>query len=428
MIKDAIVNHLESNNMIKDSQHGFRSGRSCLTNLLYFLEDVTKTLDEGGSVDVVYLDFSKAFDKVPHKRLITKLSRYNISNKFVDWIENWLSDRKQRVVLNGCKSDWLAVTSGVPQGSVLGPVLFIIYINDLDDGIASSALKFADDTKVYCNVSSRDNATVLQLDLNKMYDWSVKWQMLFNADKCKCLHLGYNNSGTDYYIAGKQVVNVQSERDLGVTLGKSLDGSLHCAKVVGTANRILSSIKRTFTCNSLCNITKLYKSLVRPHLEYCCQAWRPYLQKDVDNLEKVQRRATRLIPEIASLSYSERLGRCNLLSLEMRRLRADLIEVFKIVKGFEGIDPNYFFKFVGNARTRGHNLRIYKQNNRLDIRKYFFSQRVITEWNNLPLEAVSATSINGFKKAIHPLFEKVRGLYISQRRLPAPVLKAPSAR
>ena len=384
-------------------------------------------LDDGSNVDVVYLDFSEAFDKVPHKRLVTKLSWYFISDKIVDWVENWLSNRKQRVVLNGCKSDWLSVTSGVPQGSVLGPVLFIVYINDLDEDIANFVLKFADDTKVYCNVSPTDNTSTLQGDLDTMYDWSVKWQMYFNADKCKCLHLGHNNPAIDYHVGGKHVVNVQSERDLGVTLGNSLNGSLQCAKVVGTANRILSSINRTFSCNSLHNIMKLYKSLVRPHLEYCCQAWRPYLQKDVNNLERVQRRATRIIPEISKLSYTDRLSKCNLLSLEMRRLRADLIEVFKIVKGFEGIDPNYFFKFINDTRTRGHHLRIYKQTCRLDIRKYFFSQRVIFEWNNLSLDTVSATTINGFKKAIQPLFQKVRGLYISQRRLPAPVLKAPSA-
>ena len=174
-------------------------------------------------------------------------------------------------------------------------------------------------------------------------------------------------------------------------------------------------------------IVRLYKSLVRPQLEYCVQAWRPYHQKDIDNLEKVQRRATRMIAGLSQLDYTDRLKRCNLLSLEMRRLRADLIEVFKIVKGLENLNPTDFFTFDFSNRLRGHNFKIIKSHCRLDIRKYFFSQRIINEWNALPLETVNSIDINGFKNKLEPLFAKCRGLYISQKRLSAPVLRNPSS-
>ena len=158
----------------------------------------------------------------------------------------------------------------------------------------------------------------------------------------------------------------------------------------------------------------------------CCQAWRPYLQKDIDNLEKVQRRVTKMIPELSTLSYEQRLERTGLISLELRRLRADLIEVFKIFKGLEDVDLSTFFTLSESRRTRGHQLKLKKYHCNLDIRKYFFSQRVIAEWNNLPPKAVNSTSVNSFKNILDPILQKRRGLYISQKRLPAPVITIPS--
>ena len=148
LIKDHLVDFLVKNNLINPSQHGFLKARSCLTNILCFLEDVTKWVDEGSPVDIIYLDFKKAFDKVPHQRLLLKLKAHGIGNGMINWIEKWLIDRRQRVVVDGEVSNWKSVLSGVPQGSVLGPILFLIYINDLDDDITSKVLKFADDTSV----------------------------------------------------------------------------------------------------------------------------------------------------------------------------------------------------------------------------------------------------------------------------------------
>ena len=158
LIKDHMVDFLVKHKLLNSSQHGFLKARSCLTNMLSFLEEITKWIDVGSSVDIIYLDFQKAFDKVPHQRLLLKLKAHGIGDSITDWIEQWLTDRRQRVVVDGEVSNWKSVLSGVPQGSVLGPILFLIYINDLDDSITSNVLKFADDTKLFnkiCHPSQR---------------------------------------------------------------------------------------------------------------------------------------------------------------------------------------------------------------------------------------------------------------------------------
>jgi len=188
IIKDQIASHLDHFNLIQKSQHGFTKGKSCLTNLLEFLEGVTSDLDDGNSVDLVYLDFAKAFDKVPHRRLAKKLEAHGIGGCILQWIENWLSKRRQCVGINGVYSSWRDVTSGVPQGSVLGPILFVIYINDLDSDLVSHIGKFADDTKMYKSVNCIADVEMLRNDLTRLDEWSREWQMQFNIDKCVVMH------------------------------------------------------------------------------------------------------------------------------------------------------------------------------------------------------------------------------------------------
>jgi hypothetical protein len=232
IIKDCIVEHLDKFKLLLDSQHGFRKGRSCLTNLLDFMEVVTKFLDNRDSVDVVYLDFAKVFDKVPYARLFKKLKSHGIGGEVLGWIEQWLCGRRQRVSINKTFSDWVDVSSGVPQGSVLGPVLFLIYINDIDIDLISRLSKFADDTKLYNSVSTDQDRVGLQSDLDKLHEWSKKWQMKFNVDKCSVVHLGKNNVHHSYKLGKFDLKSSKRERDLGVIVDCTGKWGNHCNKAV----------------------------------------------------------------------------------------------------------------------------------------------------------------------------------------------------
>ena len=214
ILRDHIVNHLNIHNLIRGSQHGFRNNKSCLTNLLEFFDKVMNDYDEHRAVDIVYLDFRKAFDLVPHNKLISKLKSHGIEGNVLNWIKAWLSDRQQRVVINGTNSNYVNVTSGVPQGSVLGPILFLIYVNDLDDNIISNISKFADDTKLSTPAYSKDNCDALQEDLNSILNWSKKWGMKFNVDKCKSLHIGNNNINYSYKMDNDAIRKTTEQKDV----------------------------------------------------------------------------------------------------------------------------------------------------------------------------------------------------------------------
>jgi ribonucleases P/MRP protein subunit RPP40 len=408
IIKNRLTLHLYQYKLIHSTQHGFMKNRSCLTNLLEFLEYICSFVDKGQPIDVIYLDFQKAFDKVPHRRLISKLHAVGIEGQVAVWIENWLANREQRVVLNGNMSEWCSVISGVPQGSVLGPLLFLIYINDIDVCVSSKLLKFADDAKLFRVVSSVDEVEKLRNDLTNLCSWSADWLMLFNLDKCKVMHLGRNNPKQQYSMEGKTLNVVHEERDLGVIVQDDLKVSQQCSKVVKTANRVLGMIYRSFTYKSKDVVLQLYKSLVRPHLEFCVQAWRPHLQKDIMLLEKVQRRATRMIDNFQKLSYEERLSKLKLTTLETRRLRGDLIETFKIFKGFTDVNKDNFFD-LSSGSLRGHSLKLFKSRFVTNCGKFMFSNRVVDEWNLLTEDIVSCDTVNGFKNKLDRYLEYCRG-------------------
>ena len=273
LVRDEMVEHLEANGLLRGTQHGFRKGRSCLTNLLSFLDRVTEELDDGGSVDVIYLDFAKAFDKVPHQRLLRKLEGYGVSGRLLAWIRGWLLNRWQRVGVKGFWSRWRRVLSGIPQGSVLGPVLFLVFIDDLEEELRSEVLKFADDTKIFGRVDSEGASEDLQRDLDRLVQWSEVWQMRFNVDKCKVMHLGKRNAGGSYVMNGGTLREVNEERDLGVRITSDLKATAQCNYVCSKANRVLGMIRRTMVYKSPDILTRLYKSLVRPQVEtkrmYC---------------------------------------------------------------------------------------------------------------------------------------------------------------
>ena len=232
ILKDDIMQHLTRNKLLKKSQHGFMASKSCTTNLLEFLEKVTEAADKGKSVDIVYLDFAKAFDKVPTERLLKRLTAHGVGGKIKKWIASWLKDRKQRVTVNGKKSGWQKVLSGVPQGSVLGPVLFLIFINDLDNGATENQVvrKFADDTKVSQVIEGPDDAEELQGTLDRLCQWATDWGMAFNVAKCHVMHVGKNNPRHKYHMQGEALKTTEEERDIGVTVTVNLKPSRQCQK------------------------------------------------------------------------------------------------------------------------------------------------------------------------------------------------------
>ena len=306
-------------------------------------------------------------------------------------------NRKQRVALNGRYSNWGAVISGVPQGSVLGPLLFLIFINDLDEHVLSKLCKFADDTKIARVVGSEEEANKLRDDLKHLCDWANDWQMLFNVDKCVVMHLGYGNKNYRYEMAGHKLKQTDDERDLGVLISSNGKTSKQCLAAAKKANSVLGMIRRTIKSRSKEVIVRLYKALVRPHLEYCAQVWCPYLKQDISVLEKVQRRATKMIRSCRDYSYEDRLKYTDLPSLESRRIRGDMIEVFKLIKGHEKVDVNLFVSKSNNRRGRGHQYKLAKSRSRLDLRKYYFSNRVVNTWNSLPDPVVTVDTVNRFK-------------------------------
>ena len=283
LIRDQMVEFLVKHKLINTSQHGFLKARSCLTNLLCFLDKITP-------VDVVYLDFQKAFDKVPHQRLLLKLKAHGIGNDVINWIKKWLTHRRRRVIVDSEISNWKSVLSGVPQGSVLGPILFLIYINNLEDDISSKVLKFADDKKVFRKVTNDTDKQSLQDNLDKSVKWSEKWQTLLNFGKCKCTHIGYGNMDEEYKMGDAVLGRTTQEKDLGVTFSADTKVSEQCGIAALKGNQILGLIRRTITYKEkqLPVIVPLYKAIVRPHLEYCLQAWRPYRKKDIDKIERIQ--------------------------------------------------------------------------------------------------------------------------------------------
>ena len=364
------------------------------------------TYDKSRAVDILYLDFKKAFDKVPHKRLMNKVRSLGIIDEVGDWIEDWLRNRKQRVVINGASSDWRNVTSGVPQGSVLGPLLFIIYINDLDLDLASKISKFADDTKIGINAENNSEIRKLQSDLEKIGDWSQKWQMPFNVDKCKVMHIGHRNTNAEYKLLGKKIESCSQEKDLGVTISNDLQFSKHCIDVEKKAQKLLGYIKRQFITRKKDTILTLYNALVRPHLEYAVQFWSPSLRKDIERLESVQARATKLVPSIRHLGYQRRLDCLNLFSLEKRRLRGQLIETFKILKGIDKIDHNSLFTLSSNqTRTNGWKLELKRFNT--THCGNFFSYKIPSLWNRLPADVVNSSTIIQFKSKLDKVIDTI---------------------
>ncbi len=412
---------MQNNNLFSHFQYGFIPKRSTTLQLLKVLDYWTKALDEGYTIDTVYMDFQKAFDKVPHKRLLYKIAKYGINHQILKWIESYLDNRTQYVTVKGNSSTLHKVTSGIPQGTVLGPLLFVIYINDLPNNILTNIYMFADDTKLFNVITSPLDKQTLQDDLYTIMSWSTKWLLPFNLDKCKYMHIANisSNESYNYYLEtndGTRVplTPVTEENDLGICFDNTLEFDKHINSKINKANSISGLIRRTFQYLDKPTFLLLYKALVRSQLEYASSVWNPYLKKHIVALENVQRRATRLIPGMKHLEYPERLQTLQLPTLAYRRTRGDMIETYKILHNLYDHNCSNMLKLHSSfyvRETRGHKLKLYHEHSRLKKRKHSFPNRVVSLWNSLPEKVALAPTLNQFKNEYDSHFRNSPQLY-----------------
>lgn len=401
IIKDQTLTYLRKTNKISKQQHGFLARHSTCSQLIEAVNDWTIGLNSKSSVDVVYIDFKKAFDSVVHSKLLYKLSCVGICGRLLLWIADFLSQRSQAVIIGDSLSSNIGVKSGVPQGSVLGPLLFIIYINDLSNcfGDNVSMKLFADDAKIYMVVDNIQDYEVLQDGLQSLARWAAKWQLLIAIPKCSVLHIGNKNACYSYNINGTLLPNVMTALDLGVTVDAKLSFTQHIACVVSKAHQRAGLILRCFKSRDRNLLFKAFCVYVRPILEYCTPVWSPSYSGEIEKIEQVQRRFTKRLSGLKYLLYKERLDALKAESLELRRLKADLTTVYKIWHGHIETSMHNLFSPV-NSVTRGHRFKLEKPLTRVNCRLHSFACRTVNCWNFLPSEVVDAATVSAFRRRL----------------------------
>ena len=408
VIVSKTMQHLDRYHILSDCQHGFRAKRSCETQILTLYHELAASLDKKIQTDMIILDFSKAFDRVPHQRLLKKVHHYGIRGTTHQWISSFLNSRTQQVLVEGQSSEKVPVVSGVPQGSVLGPVLFLIFINNLPDNIISSTRLFADDCILYRQISSDNDQNLLQDDLDRLATWEKTWGMEFHPQKCSILRIyrpKTNPRTFQYQLKGVALAEEQSSKYLGVDIQSNLTWNDHINRITKKSNSMLGFLRRNLRQAGEETKAQAYFTMVRSNLDYCCTIWNPHNKEQIKQIEMVQRRSARFVTSRYgnTSSVTDMLDYLGWESHETRRSKLQLIVLYKIVNGLIDIPPEDYL-VQGNSRTRAahkHKYRHYSSSS--DCFKYSFFPRTIPLWNRLPAAAAEAPSLASFKRELSTL-------------------------
>ena len=376
------VKHLEKHDILNDCQHGFRAKRSCETSqILTLYHELASSLDKKTQTDMVILDFSKAFDRVPHKRLLKKIHHYGIRDSTYQWIASFLSQRTQQVLMEGQSSEKVPVINGVPQGSVLGPVLFFIFINDLPDNLNSRARMFADDCIVYREIKSNKDQLTLQEDLDTLAAWKQKWGMDFHPQKCIVLRVRQAKSPMtfSYRLKGTVLAEEATSKYLGVDLQNNLSWNQHVSRVTKKANSMLGFLRRNLRKASQDTKAQAYMSMVRSIIDYCSTFCNPHQRDQKFQVEMVQRRAARFVTGRYrnTSSVTDMLDYLGWGTHESRRTKLQLTVFYKISHDLIAI-PHSRYLIPASKKTRSaHSFKFQQYPTSTDCFKVNFFPRTI---------------------------------------------------
>lgn len=398
-VKEMFGSWMEGSGVLTDKQHGFTRNRSCTTNLLLARESWIQGAEQRLRTDVIYFDFSKAFDRVDHDSLIQRLNQYDCPLPLVKWTADFLHGRSFQVRVNGALSERIPAPSGVPQGSVLGPLLFNLYVNDIPEKIASDCVLFADDMKLWRLIKSDEDVQMLQKDINTLHHAAMERKLPINVMKCQHLPIG---QGTDnvYKLNGREIPQETKVRDLGVLVSTDMKTKDHTNQACAKGFRLLWALKRSFTSWTADSVPKLMSAFVRPVMEFAAPAYFPCTKGECYALERVQRTATRMIPGLRDVPYLERCLVLDMFTLEYRRTRMDMIFVYRTICLRKMPTVEKLFDLATLRSTRGHQFKLEKKRLTRVPAVYSLPSRVVTLWNGLPENIVQATTETEFKRLL----------------------------
>ena len=410
IINNTLLRYLLDHHLISKQQHGFIQRRSVSTNLLDCLEDWTLNLQSRHVTDVIFFDFKKAFDTVCHSKLLVKLQSYGICGNLLLWIESFLNGRYQSVRVGNAISSAVPVISGVPQGSVLGPTLFLLFINDVVDifsDLTVSSSLFADDLKLYTRYNLDAAHNDLQTAITRLVEWAELWQLQVSIPKCSAFRIvnprcQLNDSikQLSYSIDGTVLPFVDSIRDLGIHHDCQLKYDRHISLITHNAFKRAVLILKCFHTRDVRILKHAFCTYVRPLLEFSSLIWSPNYCYLIDKLESVQRFFTRRLHGLHQLSYKERLAVLGLETLERRRIIYDLVFCYKYLHGCVDLNIPNFLCVQNYDKTRNNGVKLYKPMCRLEVRKTFLANRVVNVWNSLPADVVLSHSLQMFKRKL----------------------------